>query len=50
MVKVDHALDDSPVIVNPVGNGPSKGKDHLACGPVVIGIGNLGLDSLSKLE
>jgi hypothetical protein len=38
MVKVDHALNHLPVIVDPTGYGTSECEDHLACGPVIIGI------------
>jgi hypothetical protein len=50
MVKVDHALDHLPVIVDPTGYRTSKGEHHLACSPVVIGIRNLGFDILSKMQ
>jgi hypothetical protein len=47
MVKVDNHL---PVIVDPIGCGPSACENHLKCGPVVVGIGNLGFDTLSKMQ
>jgi hypothetical protein len=49
MVKIDHALDKLPVIINEMGYGPSEGEDHLACGPVIVGIGDFQLDILLKV-
>ena len=49
MVKIDYVLNKLTVIVNEMGYRPSKGEDHLACGPVIVGVGYFRLDILSKV-